>query len=301
MEPYTKRDGSVEYVNSINERSLQLGRFQKGLYSKPYIRECYINNINELLRVVPKLVRNNIKLFRMSSGVFSLAEFNRDILDNDEQISLLLAKLGNAFMTAGIRVTTHPDQFVVLSSDNPATVDNAIKELSHHAWMFDKMGLPVSPFAAINIHGGKSDRLGQLVKAIGYLPDNVRSRLTFENDESAYNIVDLLPVCEATGIPIVWDSHHHTFNDGGLYLDDAYGLAMLTWRNTGCKPLQHLSNTTPGLEGGSFTERRKHSQYIEYIPDCQRDGLLRDMIDVDVEAKMKNLAVLGMKKLIKAS
>ena len=76
---------------------------------------------------------------------------------------------------------------------------------------------------------------------------------------------------------------------------------MLTWRNTGCKPLQHLSNTTPGLEGGSFTERRKHSQYIEYIPDCQRDGLLRDMIDVDVEAKMKNLAVLGMKKLINAS
>lgn len=301
MEPYTKRDGSIVYENSINERSLQLGRFQKGLYSKAYIRECYINNVNELLRVVPKLVQSGIKVFRMSSGVFSLAEFNRDILDNDEQISLLLAKLGNAFMTAGIRVTTHPDQFVVLSSDNPATVDNAIKELSHHAWVFDRMGLPVSPFAAINIHGGKSDRLGQLVKAIGYLPDNVRSRLTFENDESAYNIVDLLPVCEATGIPIVWDSHHHTFNDAGLSLDDAYGLALYTWRNTGCKPLQHLSNTTPGLEGGSFTERRKHSQYIEYIPDCQRDGLLRDMIDVDVEAKMKNLAVLGMKKLIKAS
>jgi UV DNA damage endonuclease len=159
--------------------------------------------------------------------VFSLAEFNRDILDNDEQISLLLAKLGSAFMTAGIRVTTHPDQFVVLSSDNPNTVNNAIKELSHHAWVFDKMGLPVSPFAAINIHGGKSDQLDQLVKAIGYLPNNVRSRLTLENDESAYSIVDLLPAYELTGVPIVWDSHHHTFNDGGLYLDDAYGLAKL--------------------------------------------------------------------------
>lgn len=299
LEPYTKRDGSVVYENSINERTLQLGRFQNGFYSKAFIRECYINNINELVRLVPKLVANNIKLFRMSSGLFSLAEYNRDILDNDEQVSLLLGKLGKLFTDAGIRVTTHPDQFVVLSSDNPVTVNNAIKELSHHAWVFDKMGLPVSPYAAINIHGGKSDRLAQLIQVVRNLPDNVRSRLTFENDESAYNLVDLLEVFETTGVPIVWDSHHHVFNDGGLSLDDAYGLALYTWRKFPYKPLQHLSNTEEGLEGGSFTERRKHSQYIRYIPDCQRDGLLSDLIDVDVEAKMKNLAVLKLRNTIR--
>jgi UV DNA damage endonuclease len=295
LEPYTKRDGSVEYINSINERTLQLGRFQKGFYSKSFIRECYINNINELVRLVPKLVANNIKLFRMSSGLFSLAEYNHDILDNDEQVSLLLEKLGKAFISAGIRVTTHPDQFVVLSSDNPVTVNNAIKELSHHAWVFDKMHLPVTPYAAINIHGGKSDRLAQLIQVVRNLPDNVRSRLTFENDESAYNLVELLEVFETTGVPIVWDSHHHIFNDGGLSLDDAYGLALYTWRKIPYKPLQHLSNTEEGLEGGSFTERRKHSQYIHYVPDCQRDGLINDLIDVDVEAKMKNLAVLKLR------
>lgn len=293
LEPYTKRDGSVEYINSINERTLQLGRFQKGLYSKSDIREVYINNVNEIIKLVPKLVANNLKLFRLSSNLFSLSEFNKDILHNDEQINLLLAKVGKLFTDAGIRVTTHPDQFVVLSSDNPVTVSNAIKELSHHAWVFDKMGLPLSPYAAINIHGGKSDRLDQLIQVVRDLPDNVRSRLTFENDESAYNLVDLLEVFESTGVPIVWDSHHHVFNDGDLSLDDAYGLALYTWRKFPYKPLQHLSNTEEGLEGGSFTERRKHSQYIRYIPDCQRDGLNNDLIDVDVEAKMKNLAVLN--------
>jgi len=295
LEPYTKRDGSVVYENSINERTLQLGRFQKGLYSKSFIREVYINNINELLCVVPKLVKSNLKLFRMSSGLFSLAEYNQDILNIDEQVSLLLGKLGKAFTDAGIRVTTHPDQFVVLSSDNPSTVNNAIKELSHHAWVFDKMHLPLSPYAAINIHGGKSDRLDQLIQVVRNLPDNVRSRLTFENDESAYNLVDLLKVNSVTGVPVVWDSHHHTFNDSNLSLDDAYGLAVYTWKNTGVKPLQHLSNTTPGLENGSFTDRRKHSDYIHYIPDCQRDGVLKDVVDIDVEAKMKNLAVSKLK------
>lgn len=299
LEPYTKRDGSVVYENSINERSLQLGRFQKGLYSKAFIREVYINNINEIIKLVPKLVANKLKVFRMSSGLFSLAEYNQDILNNDEQISLLLGKLGMAFKAAGIRVTTHPDQFVVLSSDNPVTVNNAIKELSHHAWVFDKMHLPVSPYAAINIHGGKSDRLEQLIQVVRDLPDNVRSRLTFENDESAYNLVDLLKVNSATNVPLVWDSHHHTFNDGGLSLDDAFSLSVYTWKASGCKPLQHLSNTTPGLENGNFTERRKHSDYIHYVPDCQREGLLVDVIDVDVEAKMKNLAVSKLNLLMK--
>jgi len=301
LESYTKRDGSVVYENSINERSLQLGRFQKSFYSKTYIRDVYINNINQIIKLVPKLVASNIKLFRLSSNLFSLFEYNKDMLYDDEQINYLLAKAGKAFIDAGIRVTTHPDQFVVLSSDNYKTVDNAIKELSHHAWVFDKMGFPVSRNAAINIHGGKSDRLEQLVSVVRSLPDNVRNRLTFENDESCYNIVDLLKVHSVTGVPIVWDSHHHTFNNGDLSLDDAFNLSVYTWNYSGCKPLQHLSNTTPGLENGNFTERRKHSDYIHYIPDCQREGLLVDVIDVDVEAKMKNLAVDRIKtKILKA-
>lgn len=298
LEPYTKRDGSVVYENAINERSLQLGRFQKGLYSKPDIREVYINNVNEIIKLVPKLKANNLKLFRLSSNLFSLSEFNKDILHNDEKINLLLAKAGKVFADAGIRVTTHPDQFVVLSSDTPSTVTKAIKELEHHAWVFDRMGFPSSPYAAINIHGGKANRIEQLINVVRSLPDNVRSRLTLENDESSYSLVDLLKVNSATDVPVVWDSHHHTFNDANLSLDDAFGLAVYTWNKSGIKPLQHLSNTTPGLENGNFTERRKHSDFIHYIPDCQRDGVLQDVVDIDVEAKMKNLAVLKLVNLL---
>ena len=291
LEPYTKRDGSVVYENSINERTLQLGRFKQGYYSTDTIREVYHNNVNEVIRVVPKLVANGIRNFRLSSNIFSLFEFNETLAHEDEELHALLRKLGKLFMDAGIRVTTHPGQFTVLSSDTLETVDNAIRELTYHAWVFDRMGLPVSPYAAINIHGGKSDRFRQLIDGICRLPDNAHKRLTLENDESAYNIVELLAVHDATGVPIVWDSHHHSFNSGGLSFEDAYGLALHTWRNFNCKPLQHLSNTTPGMEDGSFTEQRKHSDYIHYIPECQREGIADDSIDVDVEAKMKNLAV----------
>jgi len=52
-----------------------------------------------------------------------------------------------------MRVTTHPSQFVVLSSLNPNVIKNSIEQLKHHAWIFDKMGLDESPYYLINIHG----------------------------------------------------------------------------------------------------------------------------------------------------
>lgn len=299
LEPRIKRDGSVVYENSINERSLQLGRYQQGFYPPSVVRDVYTNNIKEIINVIPKLKTKGIKVFRLSSGLFPLSEFNQSLLDNDQQIDSLLAHAGNCFKTAGIRVTTHPDQFVVLSSDTPSTVSKSIKELEHHAWVFDRMGFSLSPYNAINIHGGKSDRLDQLIRVILSLPHNVRSRLTLENDESCYSLVDLLKVNSITDVPIVWDSHHHVFNDGKLTLDTAFDLAMSSWDNSGIKPLQHLSNTTRGLEHGNFTQRRKHSDFIHYVPECQLNGLLKEIVDIEVEAKMKNLAVTNLyKKLV---
>jgi UV DNA damage endonuclease len=162
-----------------------------------------------------------------------------------------------------------------------------------HGWLFDAMGLPQTPQFAINIHGGKGDRASLLVDRILSLPPSVRGRLTLENDETTYTVSDLAAVSAATGVPVTFDSHHHVFNEGGLSLSDALYLAAGTWPR-GIKPLQHISNTSPGLEGGSFTERRKHSDMIHYVPEPQLALLREDLIDVEVEAKWKNLSVLKM-------
>jgi UV DNA damage endonuclease len=134
-----------------------------------------------------------------------------------------------------------------------------------------------------------------LIDRIKSLPANVRNRLTLENDESSYSLLSLMKAHEATNVPLVFDTHHHTFNDDGVSMQDAYNMSFLTWPN-GIKPLQHISNTEPELMNGSFTDRRKHSNMIHYVPDCQLYGLRNDLIDVDVEAKLKNLSVLDMSK-----
>lgn len=285
-----KRDGTTIYENIIDEKSLQLGAYKKGSYSEQRIRDTYRGNVKAHIDIIPKLIADNIKSFRLSSSLFPLFEFTRDSVVGDQVLISQLQLLGKLFRENGIRVTTHPGQFTVLSSDRDEVVQNSIRELEYHAWVFDMMGLSQTTYNAINIHGGKADRSERLIDVIKTLPPNVKNRLTLENDEKCYNVKQLLQISEKCGVPVVLDSHHYAFNTDDLVYDDAYLATMATWGTI--KPLQHLSNTEPGLENGSFNERRSHSNFIHYINDRQLNGLRADEIDVDIEAKMKNYALL---------
>lgn len=294
LEPRTKRDGSIVYENSINEKLLQLGAFRKGKYSEEYIKQVYHNNVEEIIKLVSKLNKFNIKSFRLSSGILPLYEFCSDLAVSDLELISKFKKLGQLFKQNSIRVTSHPGQFAVISSDSDTVIENAIKELNYHAWMFDQMGFEETPYYAINIHGGKKGNSQRAIDTINSLPKNVRARLTLENDETCFNVRDLLAIYDKTNTPIVWDSHHHTFNTGNMSLEEASLETSKTWHNV--KPLQHLSNTEPGLENSNFQNRRKHSYYIHNIPSVQKESIINNSIDIDIEAKGKNLAVIKMIK-----
>ena len=281
------RSGEKFYVNAMEERTLQLGRHRAGKYSPEMIKGTYVNNVKNLAMMLPKIRKYGARLFRISSAMFPLADqVDRELWDNDE-VKKWLKVAGEYVLANDMRVSTHPGQFCVLSSDSDFVVEKAFVELGIHGWMFDAMGLDHSAKWVINIHGGKADRSSRLIEQIKSLPDNVRKRLTLENDENCYSVIDLLEV------PVVFDSHHHTFNDGELSMRDAHDLTIQTWSNN-VRPLQHISNTEPSLVNGSTTDRRKHSDMIHYVPDPQLQALRDDTIDVEVEAKMKNLSVTKM-------
>lgn len=290
------RTGRVEQYNAMDERVLQLGRYRTGKYTPEQISGTYEHNVESLIKMLPRIINSGVRLFRISSAMFPLADqVDRSLWHGNERLFNLLAQAGQIIKDAGLRVTTHPGQFCVLSSDSDSVMEKAITELKIHGWMFDAMGLDRSHKYAINIHGGKSDRGDALARRIDKLDDDVRLRLTLENDESAYSVVDLLRVYRQTGTPIVFDSHHHVFNDDSLSMDEAMAATMETW-SAGILPLQHISNTEPSMVNGSFPERRKHSDMIHYVPEPQLKALQARKVDVEVEAKQKNVAVFAMAK-----
>lgn len=290
MEQKTSKKGKVSYENICYEKHLQYGLYKLGSYSDSKIHDTWVNNCTELLAVLKKIHGLGFRGMRISSGLLPLFDECEAQLKADTKVIGLLKNIGDFAKSHGIRLNLHPDQYCLLSSNTPQVVDNSIKIFEHHSWVFDKMELDTTPFYAINIHGGVKNNKSLLVSNINRLAPHARARLTLENDESSYSVKDLYDIYLETQTPIVFDSHHHTFNDAQLTIEQGLELAMSTWN--GIKPLTHLSNTTPGQEKGTFKERRKHSDYVHYIPECQRLANNNNLIDIDMEFKMKNLAIL---------
>jgi UV DNA damage endonuclease len=125
------------------------------------------------------------------------------------------------------------------------------------------------------------------------LPENVRSRLTLENDDISYSVSDLLPVCDKLAIPLVYDVHHHRCNPDGLSVEEATRLAGATWQRQGREQYCHLSSPKAGWGEGN---PKPHADYInpEDVPACW----LERTMTVDIEAKAKELAVLQLMNIL---
>ena len=293
MEEKKSRTGTSKWVNALEERNLQYGAFLNKKYTNEQIIDTYTNNLDNIRNKLPSIIEQGIRSFRISSNILPLVDKVPDEVRYSPKVLDSLAALGKVILANKIRFTVHPDQFCVISSKNPEVIKNSFTILEHHAWIFDQLGLPQNNYYAINIHAGVKDQFGVVVDSINKLPNNVRSRLTLENEELAYSVEDLYKIHKETGISIVFDSHHHTFNPGTLSGNEAMELAMSTWKE---KPLTHLSNTEPGLENAKFQDRRKHSNYVHYIPDYQLEANNSNKIDIDFEFKMKNEAILKAAK-----
>lgn len=224
------------------------------------------------------------RLYRMPSGLLPWLDAGlpgaRAAFDSVKES---MVGIGRDF--PDMRVTSHPDQFVVLSSDRPDVVARSIATLEAEGEIADALGLPRSPWSGINIHGGKADRLDTLKRSLDRLSDAVRSRLTLENDEHCYSVRQLT----TTGAPVVYDAHHAIVSrkcgvDDDRLMEDA-ALARATWGHIA--PLAHLSN---GVEG---VHDRRHNDLITYVPPS-----LLGYGWIDVEAKGKEVAIVALRKMV---
>jgi UV DNA damage endonuclease len=259
-----------------------------GREQKRHLASLCLHNARSLLEALRYCREHGIGCFRMNSQILPLKthpDMGYDVNDLPGHAEIIAAfRAASAFCRRyGLRTTLHPDQFVVLSSPDAGIVERSVAELLYQAEVARWVGADV-----INLHGGgaygdKQAALQRLVKTIRCLPARVRSRLTLENDDRVYTPADLLPVCRAARVPLVYDVHHHRCLPDGLSVEDATRLALATWDR---EPLFHISSP---LGGWRSPAPRKHHDFINPadLPACWR-GL---RITIEVEAKAKELAV----------
>ena len=252
------------------------------------LETLYWDNIARVHFALSYCHARQIRLYRITSALFPMSDesLGQDVLRN---FSATLSSIGRRARRLGIRVVIHPDQFVVLSSENPSVVQTSITILAKHALWMDLMGLDQSPWNLMNIHAGKAGRGEQLVKVVETLPDNIRNRLTFENDEHGYSSAEVLDICRRTGCPFVFDCHHHLIHDNLASYDDPSmthftRAAAETWPKASWQ-LCHVSN------GESAFRDRYHALHIHAMPTA-----FKHIPWLEVEARGKERAILALRQ-----
>ncbi len=247
----------------------------------------YRDNIQTLDGALQYCKREGIRLYRLPSSIFPFfdEDVGREVM---RELAPSLSRTGRRATEMGLRLVMHPDQFVVLSSDSPEVVANSVKILQMHADIMDLLEQPRSPWAVLEIHGGKANRSDALVERIAGLPDAIRSRLCLENDEYAYGAEQILDVCVRSGVPMVFDAHHHIVSEKLSSYDDSSVAAMLekaraTWPN----PEQQMVHISNGREG--FNDRQ-HADLISTMPAAYARAPW-----IEIEAKNKEEAIAGLR------
>lgn len=276
-----------------------------------YLSDLILSNSSSLIEALKYCHTHQIGCFRINSQFLPLYThpsegYSLDLLRNSNDLEFeqlpattqILEILGKAKKYAEehhIRLTFHPDQFVVLNSPKEDVVAKSIEELEYHGMLAELLGADV-----INIHagGGYQDKLTSLerfAKNFDRLSPCVKSRLTIENDDKIYTPSDLLPLCEKVKIPLVYDVHHHRCHPDLLSIQAATEKAIATWDR---EPLFHLSSPK---EGWQSSQPRLHADFIDpsdfpkawknlAISKESRTPLLTTLT-IEIEAKGKELAV----------
>jgi UV DNA damage endonuclease len=264
-----------------------------------YASELGLKNAQDLIKVIQWTIDNDITFFRLGSDLLPWAsEYDIKDLPDYQAIKLALHTAGKLAIDNNIRVTSHPGPFNVLTSPHEHVVQRCVTDLSIHGEVFDMMGLSRTPYNKINIHiggayGDKPAAMKRFCENFSLLPNSVTSRLTVENDDKAsmYSVKELYEsVYKVIGIPIVFDYHHHKFCTGDLSEQQALELAISTWSSI--VPAVHYSESRSVEHNDDKIRPQAHSDYIyDYIETYG------NRVDIMVEAKHKELAVLEYKKI----
>ena len=218
--------------------------------------------------------------------------------------------VGDTARQRGVKLSFHPGQFCVLSSDSPDIVNRSIEEFEYHADMARWMGYgqKFQDFK-INVHiAGRAGPEG-IRQAYKRLSPEARNCITIENEEISYGLDDCLSISDL--VPIVLDIHHHWIREGEYLTpnDPRVSRVVDSWR--GVRPTCHYSvsredvlvghcaNTRPDhktlLESGHKKQKlRAHSNFYWNKEVNNWAIQFLDQFDIMCESKGKNLASIEL-------
>ncbi len=252
-------------------------------------------NLQHTKRILYYNIAHEIELYRFSSSLVPLATHPEVMWDFLTPFKNEWREIGDLIQHFKLRVSFHPNQFTLFTSQREEVTTNAVKDMEYHFRMLQAMN--ALDTGLINIHiggayGDKNSSLNRFHQNLKKLPKEIKKLTTLENDDKTYDIRETLITCEKENIPMVLDYHHHVANnrenDLPLYLHRIFK----TWNNSPIVPKVHISSPK------SDQAYRSHADFVSLdfvLPFLKMAKELNQDFDIMIEAKQKNLA---MQKLV---
>jgi UV DNA damage endonuclease len=253
-----------------------LNRLRGRWQSKPHLSV----SLQRLGSILKYLARVQIGMYRLSSALVpygthpDLPEFHGQLEDCAAQ----LAELGSYANQLGVRLSSHPGQYVVLDSASEKVSEAAARDVELQSWLFDAMGLGPDAVVVLHVGSGEGGReVGKIrfLRAFERLSERARARLVIENDDRVFALQHVLEISERTGMRVVWDVLHHHCNDpDGISDREALRLALATWPEEQT-PKIHYSSPRTSIEQRVAKRGRQHGRSL-VLPQLRAHA---DMVD----------------------
>lgn len=269
-----------------------------------FVQGLGLANARDIVKMLQWNEKYGIKFMRLSSEMFpfaSHAEYGYKLAPFAADV---LAEAGRVAAKLGHRLTTHPGQFTQIASPRQEVIAASVRDLEYYNEMLSLLKLPpqMDRDAVMILHmggtyGDKAATLDRFRTNYVNLSKGVKQRLVLENDDVAWSVHDLLPICEELNIPLVLDYHHHniifdsSLREGTMDIMTLYPRIENTWTRKNIKQKMHYSEPTAAAI--TPRDRRKHSPRVKVLPPCPHD------MDLMIEAKDKEQAVFELMRTYK--
>ena len=283
---------------NLSIRKKTISTFRLSSYSEERLIQSIKYNLDILVQILKYNIKNNLLFFRISSDIVPFASHSICKFDWKEYFRSDFIKIGRLIKKNNIRISMHPDQFVLINAKNQNIINNSIKELEYHTDILDLMGLDSSSKVQIHIGAIYGDREESKKNFIfnykNLLSEQVKKRLVIENDDRLYGLKDCIEIHWRTEIPVLFDTFHHLCFDDDLPLIQALQRANDTWSiNRDGILMIDYSNQEPNQRKGKHSSILDKKQFKEFIHSINSIDL-----DIMLEIKNKEVSAKDARKII---
>ncbi|MDO5734772.1 MAG: UV DNA damage repair endonuclease UvsE, partial [Eubacteriales bacterium] len=264
---------------SCREKNLSFAKWQ----------ELIAYNLDTLEEMLLYTAEFNISCLRLSSGIIPFASKVSEAWDYEDIFKNKLEQLKTIIKNEQIRISMHPGQYTVLNSRDKRVVSNAIDDLLAHAKLIRSLGGNQRNKMVLHIGGryeNKQEAMKRFIEVCSSLPVEIREQLVLENDEISYSAEDVLSICHATGLPMVYDVFHESVYHPATKLEDHLAwidAAQKTWKPEDGIQVIHYSDQDPDKRPGAHAKTIDSENFLDFAK-----ALSGRQIDIILECKNKN-------------